>query len=38
VYAVEGRYAILHDDLDDVDRYIEIVDEFLEIVRIQIMR
>jgi HEPN domain-containing protein len=38
VYAVEGRYAILHDDLDDVDRYIEIVDELLEIVRIQIMR
>ena len=37
VYAVEGRYAILHDDLD-VDRYIEIVDELLEIVRIQIMR
>ena len=36
VYAVEGRYAILHDDLDDVDRYIEIVDELLEIVRIQI--
>jgi len=30
VYAVEGRYAILHDDLDDVDRYIEIVEGLLK--------
>ena len=36
VYAVEGRYAILHDDLDDSDKYIEILDELLELVRIEI--
>ncbi len=31
-FAVEGRYAILHDDLDDVDKYIVIVSKLLEFV------
>ena len=35
-YAVEGRYAILHDDLDDADRYIEILDELLKSVKMEI--
>ena len=28
-YAVEGRYAIIHDDLCDVDKYIKILDDLL---------
>ena len=28
-YAVEGRYAIIHDDLDDTDKYIVILDELV---------
>ena len=28
-YAVEGRYAIIHDDLHDTDQYIKILDELL---------
>jgi len=35
-YAVEGRYAILHDDLDDTDKYIVILDELLEFVKNEI--
>ena len=31
-YAVEGRYAIIHDDLNDVDKYIVILDELVEFV------
>jgi HEPN domain-containing protein len=31
-YAVEGRYAIIHDDLNDVDKYIVILDELIEFV------
>ena len=31
-FAVEGRYAILHDDLDNVDKYIMIVTKLLEFV------
>ena len=27
-YAVEGRYAIIHDDLEDAHRYIKILDIF----------
>jgi HEPN domain-containing protein len=26
-YAVEGRYSVIHDDLQNVDRYIEIIDK-----------
>jgi len=32
-FAVEGRYAILHDDLDDADKYIRILDKLLELVK-----
>ena len=32
-YAVEGRYAILHDDLEDADRYINTLDKLLEFVK-----
>ena len=32
-YEVEGRYAIIHDDLDDVDRYIKILEELLIVVK-----
>ncbi|MBL0709103.1 MAG: HEPN domain-containing protein [Sulfurimonas sp.] len=35
-YAVEGRYAIIHDDLDDADKYIKILDELLEFVEKEI--
>ena len=28
-YAVEGRYAVIHDDLNDADKYIQILEEFL---------
>ena len=31
-YAVEGRYAIIHDDLDSAEKYIKILDEFIEFV------
>jgi len=27
-YAIEGRYAILHDDLEDADKYIDILEKF----------
>ncbi len=29
-YAVEGRYSIIHDDLNDADKYIELLDKLLE--------
>ena len=35
-YAVEGRYAIIHDDIEDADKYIKILDEFLEFVKVKI--
>ena len=28
-YAVEGRYGIIHDDLNNTDQYIKILDELL---------
>ena len=28
-YAIEGRYAILHDDLHDADQYVKILDKLL---------
>ena len=37
-YAVDGRYAILHDDLDDADKYIVILDELLEFVKNEIKK
>jgi hypothetical protein len=35
-YAVEGRYAIIHDDLQDADKYIILLEELLNFVRIEI--
>ena len=32
-YAVEGRYAIIHDDLVDVEKYLILLDKFIEYVR-----
>jgi len=32
-FAVEGRYAIIHDDLNDTDEYIVIVDGLIEFVK-----
>jgi len=32
-YAVEGRYAIIHDDLEDGDIYITLLDELLKFVK-----
>jgi len=29
-YAVEGRYSIMHDDINDVDKYVEILIKFIE--------
>ena len=28
-YAVEGRYSIIHDDIEDADKYIPILDELI---------
>jgi len=35
-YAVEGRYAIMHDDLEDTNKFIVILDDFLEFVKQEI--
>lgn len=35
-FAVEGRYAIIHDDLYDADRYIIIVDELIQFVKVKV--
>jgi len=35
-YAVEGRYAVMHDDLGEVDKYIEILNKLIEFVKIKI--
>ena len=35
-YAVEGRYAIIYDDLDNADKYIEILDELIKFVKEEI--
>ncbi len=35
-YATEGRYAIIHDDLHDVDKYIAVLDELLIFVQKEI--
>ncbi len=32
-YAVTGRYSIIHEDLDDADKYIKVLDELLFYVR-----
>ncbi len=35
-YATDGRYAIIHDDLEDTDKYIDILDELLIFVQKEI--
>ena len=37
-YAVEGRYAIIHDDLEDVDEYVETLENLLDFVKMEIQR
>lgn len=37
-YAVEGRYAIFHDDLEDMDAYMTILEEFVYFVDYEISR
>ena len=32
-YAVEGRYGVIHDDIDDAERYIALLQGLLEFVR-----
>ncbi len=32
-YAVEGRYATVHDDIEDTEKYIKIVSDLLSIVK-----
>ena len=32
-FAVEGRYAIIHDDLEGADKFIVILDELLAFVK-----
>lgn len=29
-YAVEGRYSIIHDDLNESEKYIEIIEKLLK--------
>ncbi len=33
-YAVDGRYAVIHDDMEDVKKYIELLETFKEFVRV----
>ena len=37
-YAVEGRYAIIYDDLEDANKYIKILDKLVEFVKAEINR
>jgi len=32
-YAVEGRYSIIHDDINEADRYITILENLIEIIQ-----
>ena len=32
-YAVEGRYSIIHDDINEADRYIAILERLIEIIQ-----
>jgi len=36
-FAVEGRYAIIHDDLDDADKYIEMLDKLLKYIQKEVI-
>lgn len=35
-YAVDGRYGVIHDDIDDAERYIGLLQELLEFVRVSL--
>ena len=37
-YAVEGRYAIIHDDLDNIEQYINILEKLQFFIKKQISR
>jgi len=32
-YAVDGRYAVLHDDVEDADTYIKTLQEFIRLIK-----
>jgi len=32
-YAVEGRYSIIHDDINEADRYIVVLEKLIEIIQ-----
>ena len=36
IYSVNGRYGIIQDDLNDVEKYIELVEKLLSFVKISI--
>ena len=36
-YAVQGRYAIIHDDLEDADEYIILLEKLLSYAKQQIL-
>ena len=35
-YAVDGRYAVLHDDIEDADTYIKTLQEFIKLIKTKI--
>jgi len=35
-YAIEGRYAILHDDMEDAEKYIDILEKLSQRRRIRL--
>ena len=37
-YSVEGRYAIIYEDLEDANKYIKILDKLVEFVKAEINR
>jgi len=32
-YAVEGRYSIIHDDINEADRYIVVLERLIAVIR-----
>lgn len=32
-YAVEGRYSIIHDDINEADRYIAVLEKLIEVIQ-----
>ena len=32
-YAVEGRYSIIHDDINEADKYVVILEELMKIIK-----